>query len=321
MAHSNYKVLTDVDLSNNQLYNVSRIENTEDASKSLSIKTSGDTTLEAANLTSTINGKAALTAGTSEVTITDAATETIANSKTTTVATTTTETIDSTGIAVSTPSQTVKATNSSKVESPSITLVTGTPEGTGTDKQAKVTLTKTDGNDDSAIAASAKIVTVDATSSITQTAPVSTYKTSDSNKIVLNNEGISLTNNSETVKLGNSQTSIAGTELGVSATTVNVDNSVTTITSTSGITAKTDAGSELKILTTGTALKSPEITLNGTDSGVTVKSGDNSSSIAVTNATVDIASKNKLNISANTGTTVNDKKSVEITAPSISETA
>ena len=225
MAHSNYKVLTDVDLSNNSLLNVSNITNTEEASKSLSIETKGNTTLNAASLTSIINGEASLETGTSRVTVKSTATETITTSKTTTVATTTTETIDSTGIAVSTPSQTVKATNSSKVESPSITLVTGTPEGDGTNKQAKITLAKTDGVDDSAMTASAKEVTIDATKSITQIAPTSTYKTSNSNKIILNSEGITLNNVSETVKLGSNQTSISGTKLYVDASAVSISNS------------------------------------------------------------------------------------------------
>ena len=143
MAHSNYKVLTDVDLSNNQLLNVSRIENTEEASKSLFIKTNENTTLEAANLTGNVaTGTTSLTTKNSEVTVTGTAIEKITTSKTTTVATSTTETIDSTGINIETPSQTVVATASSKVESPEVTLVTGIPEGTGTNKQAKISLTK-----------------------------------------------------------------------------------------------------------------------------------------------------------------------------------
>lgn len=322
MAHSNYKVLTDVDLSNNSLLNVSNITNTEEASKSLSIETKGNTALNAASLTGTINGETSLETGTSRVTVKSTATETITTSKTTTVAATT-ETIDSTGIAVSTPSQIVKATNSSKVESPSITFVTGTPEGTGTNKQAKIALVKTDGVDDSAMTASAKEVIIDATKSITQTAPTSTYKTSNSNKIVLNSEGITLNNVSETVKLGSNQTSISGTKLHVDAGAVSISNSTTAITSTSGITAKTDAGSELKILTDGTTLKSPEITLNGTGSeGVTIKSGDtNSSSIVIKNTSVNIDSKDTLSISADKGITLSDEKSVGIIAPSISETA
>ena len=323
MAHSNYKVLTDVDLSNNSLLNVSNITNTEEASKSLSIETKGNTTLNAASLTSTVNGETSLETGTSRVTVKSTATETITTSKTTTVATTTTETIDSAGVKVSTPSQTIIATGSSKVESPSITLVTGSPEGDGTNKQAKIALTKSASKDDSAIAVSARKVTVDATNSITQTAPESIYKTAGNNKIVLNSEGITLNNVSETVRLGSNQTSISGTKLHVDAGAVSISNSTTAITSTSGITAKTDAGSELKILTDGTTLKSPEITLNGTgNNGVTIKSGDtNSSSIVIKNTSVNIDSKDTLSISADKGITLSDEKSVGIIAPSISETA
>ena len=324
MAHSNYKVLTDVDLSNNSLLNVSNITNTEEASKSLSIETKGNTTLNAASLTSTVNGETSLETGTSRVTVKGTATETITTSRTTTVATTTTETIDSAGVKVSTPSQTIIATGSSKVESPSITLVTGSPEGDGTNKQAKIVLTKSASKDDSAIAVSARKVTVDATNSITQTAPESTYQTTDKyRKISLGSTDITLTNKSETVKLESNQTSISGTKLHVDAGAVNINNSTTDITSTSGVTAKTDAGSELKILTDGTTLKSPEITLNGTgNNGVTIKSGDtNSSSIIIKNTSVNIDSKDILSISADKGITLSDEKSVGIIAPSISETA
>ena len=323
MAHSNYKVLTDVDLSNNSLLNVSNITNTEEASKSLSIETKGNTTLNAASLTSTVNGETSLETGTSRVTVKGTATETITTSRITTVATTT-ETIDSAGVKVITPSQTIIATGSSKVESPSITLVTGSPEGDSTNKQAKIALTKSASKDDSAIAVSARKVTVDATNSITQTAPESTYQTTDKyRKISLGSTDITLTNKSETVKLESNQTSISGTKLHVDAGAVNINNSTTDITSTSGVTAKTDAGSELKILTDGTTLKSPEITLNGTgNNGVTIKSGDtNSSSIVIKNTSVNIDSKDTLSISADKGITLSDEKSVGIIAPSISETA
>lgn len=324
MAHSNYKVLTDVDLSNNSLLNVSNITNTEEASKSLFIETKGNTTLNAASLTSTVNGETSLETETSRVVVNSTAIETITTSKTTTVATTTTETINSAGVKVSTPSQTIIATGSSKVESPSIALVTGSPEGDGTNKQAKIALTKSASKDDSAIAVSARKVTVDATNSITQTAPESTYQTTDKyRKISLGSTDITLTNKSETVKLESNQTSISGTKLHVDAGAVNINNSTTDITSTGGITAKTDAGSELKILTDGTTLKSPEITLNGTgNNGVAIKSGDtNSSSIVVKNTSVNIDSKDTLSISADKGITLSDEKSVGIIAPSISGTA
>ena len=307
MAHSNYKVLTDVDLSNNQLLNVSRIENTEEASKSLFIKTKENTTLEAANLTSNVaTGTTSLTTKNSEVTVTGTATETITTSKTTTVATNTTETINSDGISIQTPSQTVVATTSSKVESPSVTLVTGTPEGTGNNKQAKITLTKTANTDNSAIATSAKTVIVDANvigGSITQTAPTSTYKTSGNNKIVLDNTGITLTNNSEVAKLGNGMTSVAGTELNVTTTTVNINHTGTNTISANDIhlhTKGNNPASSLDISSGETTLKSPKVVLNGTGSeGVTVKSGDTSSSVAVKSTTVKIDSKGTLDVSAN----------------------
>ena len=307
MAHSNYKVLTDVDLSNNQLLNVSRIENTEEASKSLYIKTNGNTTLEAANLTSTItNGKTSLTTGTSEVIVTNTATEEVATSKVTTVATNTTEIIDSTGINIETPSQTVVATASSKVEAPSVTLVTGTPEGTGTNKQAKISLTKKANTDNSKVDISAREVAVDANvtgGSITQTAPTSTYKTSENNKIVLDSTGITLTNNSEVAKLGNEMTSVAGTELNVTTTTVNINHTGTNTISANDIhlhTKGNNPASSLDISSGETTLKSPKVTLNGTGSeGVTVKSGDNSSSVAVKSTTVKINSKGTLDVSAN----------------------
>ena len=307
MAHSNYKVLTDVDLSNNQLLNVSRIENTEEASKSLYIKTNGNTTLEVANLTGNVaTGTTSLTTKNSEVTVTGTATETITTSKTTTVATNTKETIDSTGISIQTPSQTVVATASSKVESPSVTLVTGTPEGTGNNKQAKITLTKTANTDNSAIATSAKTVTVDADvigGSITQTAPTSIYKTSEDNKIVLDNTGITLTNNSEVAKLGNGMTSVAGTELNVTTTTVNINHTGTNTISANDIhlhTKGNNPASSLDISSGETTLKSPKVVLNGTGSeGVTVKSGDTSSSVAVKSTTVKIDSKGTLDVSAN----------------------
>ena len=225
MAHSNYKVLTDVDLSNNQLLNVSRIENTEEASKSLSIKTNGDTTLEVANLTGNVaTGTTSLTTKNSKVTVTGTATETITTSKTTTVATNTTETINSAGISIQTPSQTVVATASSKVESPSVTLVTGTPEGTGNNKQAKIALTKTDGVDNSAIAVSAKTVTVDAnvtSGSITQTAPTSTYKADSDNKLDLTTSSAKITSGTESILLSESaSTTIASNSLIANATRV-----------------------------------------------------------------------------------------------------
>ena len=60
MALSNYKVLTNADLSGNEIYNVSGIVNNEEDSKSLSIETKGDTTLKVAKLTGTVDGETAL---------------------------------------------------------------------------------------------------------------------------------------------------------------------------------------------------------------------------------------------------------------------
>ena len=332
MATSNYKVLTDVDLSRNSLLNVSNIANTDKTDTSLLIKTDGNTTLDAANLTGkAIAGTTSLTTKNSEVIVTGTATEEITTSKTTTVAaatpeTTTTETIDREGVRLKTPSQTVDATRSFKTTSPSITLVTGTPEGTGINKQAKITLAKTASVDDSAMTASAKEVTIDATKSITQTAPTSTYKTSDSNKIVLNSEGITLNNVSETVKLGDNKTSVTGTELGVTASTVDINNNKTSIISASGVDLSTDTSgtSKLGLTSSAATLTSPVVTLNGTGSnGITIKSGNtNSSSVVVKNTAVNVDSKGTLGVSANGNITVgNLGYTVGVNTKSISEKA
>ena len=332
MATSNYKVLTDVDLSRNSLLNVSNITNTDKTDTSLLIKTDGNTTLDAANLTGkAITGTTSLTTKNSEVVVTGTATEEITTSKTTTVAaatpeTTTTETIDREGVRLKTPSQTVDATRSFKTTSPSITLVTGTPEGTGINKQAKITLAKTASVDDSAMTASAKEVTIDATKSITQTAPTSTYKTSDSNKIVLNSEGITLNNVSETVKLGDNKTSVTGTELEVTASTVDINNNKTSIISASGVDLSTDTSgtSKLGLTSSAATLTSPVVTLNGTGSnGITIKSGNtNSSSVVVKNTAVNVDSKGTLGVSANGNITVgNPGYTVGVNTKSISEKA
>lgn len=270
MATSNYKVLTDVDLSRNSLLNVSSITNTDKTDTSLLIKADGSATLEAANLTGTItDGKTTLTTGTSEVTVTNTATETITNSKTTTVATNTTETIDSTGIYIETPSQTVVATASSKVESPEVTLVTGTPEGTGTDKQAKIALTKTANIDDSAIATSAKTVVVTATGSITQTAPTSTYQTDEtgSNRLKLTSGNVEIKSGTEVITLTkDTSTRIGSSSLTVDADSVSVTgNETTSIEASNSVSVdigpKSNPFTTIDATTTGIALASKKASL------------------------------------------------------------
>ena len=270
MATSNYKVLTDVDLSRNSLLNVSSITNTDKTDTSLLIKADGKATLEAANLTGTItNGKTTLTTGTSEVTVTNTATETITNSKTTTVATNTTEIIDSIGIYIETPSQTVVATASSKVESPEVTLVTGTSEGTGTDKQAKISLTKTASIDDSAIATSAKTVGVTATGSITQTAPTSTYQTDEtgSNRLKLASGNVEIKSGTEVITLTkDTSTRIGSSSFTVDADSVTVTGNETTSIETSNsvsvdIGPKSNPFTTIDATTTGIALASKKVSL------------------------------------------------------------
>ena len=314
MAHSNYKVLTDVDLSNNQLLNVSRIENTEEASKSLYIKTSGNTTLEVANLTGNVaTGKTSLTTKNSEVTVTGTAIETITTSKTTTVATSTTETIDSTGINIETPSQTVVATASSKVESPGITLVTGTPEGTGTNKQAKISLTKKANTDNSKVDISAKTVAVDATDTITQTAPASVYKSNDNNSLTLDTSSVELKSTNEKITLDSSKTTVSGTRFEIKTPTVDVNNSTTTITSSTKIESKVGVTTET-LTPESASLSSKNVSLTATES-------KNTSSIEATPSSLALNTSGTFSASSKTGAAIEDKKSIGLTAPAITGTA
>lgn len=304
MATSNYKVLTDVDLSKNKIFNITEIRN-DDSENNLAIHTTGDTTINADNLAGTISTKTSLETGTSEVIINDTATETITNSKVTTVAVTTTETIDSAGISIKTPSQTVVASGKSETISPSVTLATGPLNDTDESERARIALTKVaDNNKGPKADIAAKTIAVTATESITQTAPTSTYKTTDGNrKISLDNANVTLTNNSETVNLKSNQTKISGTELYVDTNTVNVKHAGTNTISANDIhlhTKEATPVSGLDISSEETTLKSPRITLNGTgNEGVKVKSGDNSSSVAVKSTTVKIDSKGTLDVSAN----------------------
>ena len=289
MATSNYKVLTDVDLSKNKIFNITEIRN-DDSENNLAIHTTGDTTINADNLAGTISTKTSLETGTSEVTINDTATETITNSKVTTVAATTTETINSTGIKIKTPSQTVVATASSKVESPSVTLVTGTPEGTGTDKQAKITLTKTAGIDNSAIVTSAKEVTVDANvtdGSITQTAPTSTYKADESNKLTLKTDSAKIESGTETITLTKSNsTRINSKSLTVDADSVTVtDNKTISVEASDSVSVdigpKGNPSTTIDATTTEIALASKKASLTAS---VTESGAKKSSSISLSPA-------------------------------------
>ena len=258
MATSNYKVLTDVDLSNNKLYNTLCIANTEKdseslladpdggdkpliqtsgGSKSLLIRTDGDTVLAASNLTGKIiNGKTSLKTGTSEVTVTGKATETITNSKTTTVATNTTEIIDSTGINVKTPSQTVVASVESKTISPSVTLATGPLDPDDRSERASITLTKVVANGEGPkVVTSAKTVAVDATDTITQTAPTSTYQTDEtgSNSLKLTSGSVEIKSGTEVITL----TKDTSTRIGSSSLTVDADSVAVTGNETTSIEA------------------------------------------------------------------------------------
>lgn len=233
MAHSNYKVLTNADLSGNEIYNVSKIVNNEEDSKALSIETKGDTTLRAAKLTGTVDGETSLTTNTSNVKVTSTATETITTSKTTTVASTTTEKIDVDGITITTPSQKVTATGSAKTVSPSIIAITEEEVGKGA--YSKVELSK----GEAAATITAKKYTVDADvvgGTITQTAPTSTYKADSSNKIELNTSRIAITSGDEVVQLnkGNTtgSTAVTSEDLQLHATKLTVDRN-TSITSAS----------------------------------------------------------------------------------------
>ena len=331
MAHSNYKVLTDVDLSNNQLLNVSRIENTEEASKSLFIKTNENTTLEAANLTGNVaTGTTSLTTKNSEVTVTGTAIEKITTSKTTTVATSTTETIDSTGINIETPSQTVVATASSKVESPEVTLVTGTPEGTGTNKQAKITLTKTAGIDNSAVTTSAKVVAVDANvtgGSIIQTAPTSTYKADNDNRLDLTTGSAKIASGTESILLSESaSTTIASSSLVANATRVEVkENTTTSIKASNSVSVGVGSGdpspTTIGATASDVAIKSNKVTITGESATEAIKLVAGSTSVSVLPQQVKLDSDGKLFLESDEGVAIKDLKSATITAPIVSEKA
>ena len=287
MATSNYKVLTDVDLSNNKLYNTLCIANTEKDSeslladpdggdkpliqtsgdsKSLLIRTDGDTVLAASNLTGKIiNGKTSLKTGTSEVTVTDTATENITNSKTTIVATTTEETIDSTGINVKTLSQTVVASVGSKTISPSVTLATGPLDPDDRSERASITLTKVVANGEGPkVVTSAKTVAVDATDTITQTAPTSTYQTDEtgSNRLKLTSGSVEIKSGTEVITL----TKDTSTRIGSSSLTVDADSVAVTGNETTSIEAsnsvsvdigpKSNPFTTIAATTTGIALAS-----------------------------------------------------------------
>ena len=297
MATSNYKVLTDVDLSNNKLYNTLCIANTEKdseslladpdggnkpliqtsgGSKSLLIRTDGDTVLAASNLTGKIiNGKTSLKTGTSEVTVTGKATETITNSKTTIVATTTEETIDSTGINVKTPSQTVVASVGSKTISPSVTLATGPLSNTDESERASITLTKVVANGEGPkVVTSAKTVAVDATDTITQTAPTSTYQTDEtgSNRLKLTSGSAEIKSGTEVITL----TKDTSTRIGSSSLTVDADSVAVTGNETTSIEASNSVSVDIG------PKSNPSTTIDATTTEITLASKKASLTASVT---------------------------------------
>src|SRR5574344_252978 len=102
MATSNYKVLTDVDLSKNKIFNITEIRN-DDSENNLTIHTAGDTSVNADNLTESVTGTTSLTTSKKFDKVTATAEETVTTSKKVTVANTTIETINSTGVTLETP--------------------------------------------------------------------------------------------------------------------------------------------------------------------------------------------------------------------------
>lgn len=359
MATSNYKVLTDVDLSNNKLYNTLCIANTEkdseslladpdggdkpliqtsEDSKSLLIRTDGDTVLAASNLTGKIiNGKTSLKTGTSEVVVTNTATENITNSKTTIVATTTTEIIDSFGINIKTPSQTVLASGKSETISPSVTFATGPLDPDDRSERASITLTKVaDNNKGPKVATSAKTIAVDATDTITQTAPTSTYRADekDVNSLKLTTDDVKLKSDNETITLTKAKdraaakTEIHSNNLVVNATAVEVkENTTTSVTSSESVTVKAESsGNKSIIATTPTdmGLESGQVSLTAS---VTENSVEKSSRIALFPAasaeeTALVLSTDKnLKINSVSGATIGDDASIALKVPSVTETA
>ena len=326
MAHSNYKVLTDVDLSNNQLLNVSRIENTEEASKSLYIKTNGNTTLEVANLTGNVaTGKTSLTTKDSEVTVTGTAIEKITTSKTTTVATTTTETIDSDGIGIKTPSQTVVASGKSETISPSVTLATGPLNDTDESERARIALTKVaDNNKGPKADIAAKTIAVTATESITQTAPTSTHQTDEtgSNRLKLTSGNVEIKSGTEVITLTtDTSTRIDSSSLTVDANSVAVTGNETTSMEAStsvsiDIGPKSNPSTTIDATTTKIALASKEVSLT---SSVIESGAKKSSSISLSPAEeISLAITTDKNLKINsvsgdvsvTGTTLNSNATI-----------
>ena len=284
MAHSNYKVLTNADLSGNEIYNVSKIVNTEEDSKALSIETNGDTSLKAANLKSNATGETSLTTNTSKVTVTGTATETVTTSKTTTVetastATKTTEKIDVEGISINTPSQKVTTTGSAKTISPSIVAITEEVENEVDSKgsYSKIELGKTGAT----ATITAKRYTVDADvtgGSITQTAPTSIYKanTDEDNMVKLTTSNVTIKSGGETVQLSKGSTTgstaVTSEDLQLHATKLTIDENTSITSASSGvITLKSNSagsasianGSTLNLTNTEANVSAPTVTIEG----------------------------------------------------------
>lgn len=357
MAQSNYRVLTDVDLSNNKLYNTLCIANTEKDSeslladpdggdkpliqtsgdsKSLLIRTDGDTVLAASNLTGKIiNGKTSLKTGTSEVVVTNTATENITNSKTTIVATTTREDIDSSGINVKTPSQTVVASGKSETISPSVTLATGPLDPDDRSERASITLTKVvDNNKGPKVATSAKTIAVDATDTITQTASTSTYRADDRdvNSLKLTTDDVKLKSDSEAITLTKAKdgaaakTEIHSNNLVINATVVEVkENTTTSVKASNSVSVGVGSGdpspTTIEATTSNVAIKSDKVAITGKNAADAIKLVAGTTSISVLPQQIKLDSGDKLFLESDEGVAINDLKSATITAPIISEKA
>lgn len=271
MATSNYKVLTNADLSGNEIYNISRIANTEEDSRALSIETTGDTSLEAANLKGTVDGETSLKTNTSNVEVTSTATEIITTSKTTTVASTTTEKINVDGITITTPSQKVTATGSAKTISPSIVAITEEVEDEIDSKgsYSKIELSKTGAT----ATITAKKYTVDADiteGSITQTAPTSIYKasTDEDNMVKLTTSNVTVKSGNESVQLSKGST-VGSTAINSKDLQLHVDK--LTIDRNTSITSASSGAVTLKSNSDGSSDSS------------------NGSTVSLTNSKIDIA--------------------------------
>lgn len=320
MAHSNYKVLTNADLSGNEIYNVSKIVNNEEDSKALSIETKGDTTLKAAKLTGTVDGETSLTTNTSNVEVTSTATETITTSKITTVATITTEKINVDGITITTPNQTVTATGSAKTVSPSIIAITEEEVDKGA--YSKVELSK--GEAAATITAKKYIVDADVTGgSITQTAPTSIYKasTDEDNMVKLTTSNVTIKSGDENVQLskGSITGSVAVTskDLQLHATKLTIDRNTSITSASSGDavfksnssgSSSSSSGSTVTLTNTKAEIVAPSVVIEGknntTSEGCQVQAKVGSTSVTIVPQDIKLDSDGTLHLESDSSTEI-----------------